>query len=146
MAMTFYQPNLISFKRAGEVDPTPLTDESRQPLKVTAEQRIIDKTLASGRKKRFIQAIVTNLSINWNYIPYSAEQTIDGFGGLIEIMGAVSDSEPITVYRNYKMENGTEFSEVYDYFVSELNYEPIYRRGPVENWRFNITVGLEQII
>lgn len=145
MPMTFFQPNLISI--GFQADPgsaVRLTDESRTPLKQSLDQRMIDKTLASGRKKRFIQRNATNISVSWDYMPYDSSHTIDGYGGFSDLVGFVYSGEPLVVTLHYRAEAG-ETNVEFNYFVTEFSTDIALRRGPLENWRFNVSLGLEQI-
>lgn len=144
MTMSFYQPALVSICAVGD-ELEPITDESRGPVKTDSEPKFIEKVLASGKKKRFLQQVTNRYTISWEHMPFDSSQAIDGGNGVSYLFPLATSGQPVTFALTFKLEDGTLIQNGVDCFVTDFSYEPSIRRGPFENWRFNVSLSLEEI-
>ena len=131
-----------------ELDGTPgfehpyLTDESRQPIQFEGAAKSVDKKLAGGNTRRqIIKPNLSNVTITWDNVAWSKDQTVDGYYGAFEIISIVQTGGLLKM--------GIWYGEGLDAlsspcFCTNYNYEIVHRRGHYTNWRFKISITLEQ--
>lgn len=126
-------------------DPPYLTDESRQPIQWEGAGKFNDKKLASGIVRRqIIQPYAANYTISWENVAWSKDQTVDGYFGASEIIGMVST--------NGLLKMGLWFGEDFaggdaistPAWCTNYNIEIVHRRGHYTNWRYKVSITLEQ--
>lgn len=141
MATSFALPALVELYPVGD-DPIYITDESRAPIQVDLDARFIDKSLASGRKKRFFLRNCSKFQITWENVGSSADYTVDGFAGRDEIKALAYSSDSLSFVMR-----ADDDSTMYDcrVFVTDYSEELTLRRGAPENFRYKISLGLEQV-
>jgi hypothetical protein len=122
-----------------------MCEESRSPVSTASDPRLIDKTLAGGKKKRFIMKPSTSRwSISWDYMPWSSDQSFDGGAGFYELSSMATDGRPL-VFTTSSREGPVVNSQSYQVFVTDFSSEVSHRRGDLTNWRWKVNLELEQI-
>lgn len=139
--MAFALPALVEMYEFGD-DVTYLTDESRTGVSIDLDQRFVEKTLASGRKKRFLLRNCHTFSVGWEMIPANAAGTIDGFLGRDEIKALANLGVPLVF--TLRADNDTTMYDALC-FVTDYSEEIVFRRGTPDNFRYKISLSLEQI-
>lgn len=132
MALNFSLPNLI------KLDGTELTDESRQALQETRDERSVVIELATGKKRKFIKSIARKWDISWDNVAESASNTVDGFAGRDEIRAIAQSGETMTLL----IQDGRNATETYTVFVESYDEELLMRRG--SHFRYKVSLSLEE--
>jgi hypothetical protein len=133
MPMIMRYPNLVSL---GSVK---LTDESRRPLTEERDERSVVVTLASGKKKKFVQGVWRRWDIEWENVSSDASLTVDGFGGRDEIRSLAEGAGWVT----FELDDGRNAKETYTVQVETYNEEVLSRRGP-EGFRYRVSLSLSE--
>lgn len=134
MPQSFRYPNLIRLNNIN------LTDESREPLSESRDERSTDVELASGKIKKFIKTIAKTWDISWANVGLSASDTVDGFGGRNEIRSIAQSGGTMPFYIN----DGRNSAETYTVFVEGYSEEVLQRRGPGDGFRYQVTISLRE--
>src|SRR4051812_43544990 len=94
-----------------------ITDESRQPVSITRDERAVKVQLASGKTKKYIQEICQKIDIEWENVPANSSYTIDGYGGRDELALISLVSTPIEVV----VMDGRNSDRTISMFVDDYN-------------------------
>jgi hypothetical protein len=132
MPLTFRLPNLVM------LNGVELTDENRNPLQETRDERSVVIELATGKKRKFIKSIARKWEISWDNVAESASNTIDGFAGRDEIRTIAQSGETMTLV----LTDGRTSTETYTVFVDDYNEELLMRRNG--HFRYKISLSLEE--
>lgn len=132
MAMSFIYPNLVA------LGGTELTDESRNPITETRDERSSSIELASGKIRKFVKGVHRSWDIDWEYMPMDATKTVDGKGGRNELRSLAQGGSTLT----FNFKDGHNPMETYTVFVKDYSEVMVIRRG--EGSRFKITLSLEE--
>lgn len=132
MPITFSLPNLI------KLNGTELTDESRQPLQESRDERSVTIELATGKKRKFIKSIARKWDINWENVADSASRTVDGFAGRDEIRALAQSGATMTLV----IQDGRNPDETYTVFVDSYDEELLMRRSGF--YRYKVSLSLEE--
>ena len=132
--MQFRYPNLV------QLNGVDLTDESRQPLQESRDERSVVVDLASGKKKKFIKGIRRKWSISWDNVAMTATDTVDGKGGRNEIRSLAQSGGSMTLV----IQDGRNTPETYTVFVDNYSDELQMRRGEGDMFRYKVSIDLEE--
>lgn len=132
MPITFTMPNIISL---GGVE---FTDESREPLQTSRDERMVEVELANGSKRRYTKGLFKKWTINWSNVSADAVYTIDGFGGRNQIASMALDS---IGSMNLRIKDGI-YDNTYTVFIESYEEELLQRRSTEEGFRYRISLTL----
>lgn len=133
MAQSFRFPNLV------QIDSTDLTDESRS-FSEDREERSVVIELASGAKKKYVKGIFKTFQIDWDNVAMSSADTVDGFGGRNEIRALAPEGAVVSLV----IQDGRNAEETYSCFVNSYSEEVLQRRGLGDQFRYRVSLALEQ--
>lgn len=131
MAMRLRYPNIITI---GDVK---LTDESRDPLSEERDERSIIVSLASGKRKKFVQGVFRRWKVEWSNVGAHSGETVDGFGGRDEIRSIAEGAGYVTL----KIQDGRNPEETYIVEVDSYQEEVLSRRGS-GGFRYRVSLSL----
>ena len=130
----------LFFPAAIWVDNVPLTDQGREPVQMSRDERSVVNELASGKRMKYVKAIKHTFSLRWNFLPDEASDTIDG-GGAHDTMSVLGESGDVHTLRFYNR-NGS-WNE-YTVFVSSYD-ETLVRRDSVSGGHFwEVSMNFEE--
>jgi hypothetical protein len=120
------------------IDSVPLTDQGREPVTVEREEKFSENELASSLKVRYFRGVKKSWNMSWQFLPDTAEQTIDNGAARREINQLLGIDGKDHVLRFYDKDWAYEEYFVFcDYYSEEL-----IRRDPTSGTFFwNVSIG-----
>jgi hypothetical protein len=142
--ITLRFPQAIWLGKLSGPPPVALTDQGRSPVEVARDERFVENLLASGRKRRYYQAIKHTWTLNWDMLPEEDSETFDGQGArktIKTILGSQGEAYLLKFYAAKSNNSSSGFTE-HTVFCESLD-ESLIRRDSASGiylWKLSLTL------
>ena len=121
------------------LDGNEFTDESREPVQVSLDERSSTVELASGKIKKYVKYKAYKFDISWTNMPESSSTSIDGKRARNELKALVIGQDEITLV----LDDGINDPATYTCLIENYTEQIVLRRPTMIRW--SCTLSLVEI-